>query len=111
MQTTCAPCVQHHCSCRHWLSPSPSVLCCRALGCLDPQCALCQHNPNRRCVVNFDRKYLVNDLLKAKCGALIRIELVDRTTGLPIDEDIPDLRLEVGSTMMQLSVSSNDTTG
>jgi len=68
---------------------------CMALGCLDPQCALCQHNPNRRCVVNFDRKYLVSDLLKARCGASIRIELVDRNTGLPIDEDISDLRLEM----------------
>ncbi|KAG1669208.1 hypothetical protein FOA52_001459 [Chlamydomonas sp. UWO 241] len=67
---------------------------CMALGCLDPQCALCQHNPCRRCVVNFDRKYLVSDLLKARCGASIRIELVDRNTGMPIEEDIPDLRLE-----------------
>ncbi|GAX78271.1 hypothetical protein CEUSTIGMA_g5713.t1 [Chlamydomonas eustigma] len=67
---------------------------CMALGCLDPQCSLCQHNPSRRCVVNFDRKYLVHDMLKARCGASIRIELIDRNTGLPIEEDIPDLRLE-----------------
>ena len=38
----------------------------RALGCLDPQCSLCQHNPNRRCTVNFDRKYLVHDMLKVQ---------------------------------------------
>ena len=67
----------------------------RALGCLDPQCSLCQHNPSRRCVVNFDRKYLVHDMLKARCGACIRIELIDRNTGLPIEEEIPDLKLEV----------------
>ena len=42
---------------------APSV---RALGCLDPQCSLCQHNPNRRCTVNFDRKYLVHDMLKVQ---------------------------------------------
>ncbi len=74
----------------------PSLPPCRALGCLDPQCSLCQHNPSRRCVVNFDRKYLVNDMLKARCNAPIRIELIDRNTGLPVEEEIPELRLEVG---------------
>eukprot|EP00798_Chlamydomonas_sp_ICE-L_P011523 gene11523-34235_t len=68
---------------------------CMALGCLDPQCALCQHNPNRRCLVNFDRKYLVNDVLKAKCGATIRVELIDRQTGVQVDDDMLELRLEM----------------
>jgi hypothetical protein len=26
---------------------------CQSLGCLDPQCVLCEHNPHRRCSVNF----------------------------------------------------------
>ncbi len=30
----------------------------RAPGCLDPQCVLCQHQPQRRCMVNFDRKWV-----------------------------------------------------
>lgn len=55
---------------------------CLSLGCLDPQCSLCENNPNRRCDVNFDRKYLVNDPLKAKCRATIRVEVVDRVTGV-----------------------------
>lgn len=54
---------------------------CRAFGCLDPQCELCQHSSARRCTSNFDRKYLVSDALKAKCGAAIRVELIDTKTG------------------------------
>jgi len=66
----------------------------RSLGCLDPQCVLCEHNPHRRCNVNFAPKYLVNDLLKAKCDAPIRVEIIDRATGVPLGEDIADLQLE-----------------
>eukprot|EP00884_Botryococcus_braunii_P005248 jgi/Botrbrau1/14724/Bobra.0108s0071.2 len=65
------------------------------LGCLDPQCVLCEHNPHRRCSVNFAPKYLVNDVLKAKCEAPIRVEVIDRATGLPLGEDIPDVHLEM----------------
>ncbi len=68
---------------------------CRSLGCLDPQCVLCEHNPHRRCNVNFAPKYLVNDVLKAKCEAPIRVEIIDRATGVPVGEDIPDVHLEV----------------
>lgn len=67
----------------------------RSLGCLDPQCVLCEHNPHRRCSVNFAPKYLVNDVLKAKCEAPIRVEVIDRATGLPLGEDIPDVHFEV----------------
>lgn len=69
---------------------------CRSLGCLDPQCVLCEHNPHRRCNVNFAPKYLVNDILKAKCEAPIRVEVIDRSTGVPLGEDISDIHLEVG---------------
>lgn len=51
-------------------------------------CQLCKHNPNRRCAVNLDKKYLVNDVLKAKCQAIIRVEVVDRATNQPVDEDL-----------------------
>lgn len=56
---------------------------------------LCEHNPHRRCNVNFAPKYLVNDVLKAKCEAPIRVEIIDRATGVPLGEDIPDVQLEV----------------
>lgn len=56
---------------------------------------LCEHNPHRRCSVNFAPKYLVNDLLKAKCEAPIRVEVIDRSTGVPLGEDISDVHLEV----------------
>eukprot|EP00198_Chlamydomonas_reinhardtii_P001203 XP_001690538.1 predicted protein [Chlamydomonas reinhardtii] len=68
---------------------------CLALGCLDPQCALCTHNPSRRCTVNFDRKYLVNDVLKARCGAGIRVELIDPNTGQPVDDKLPEITLQI----------------
>ena len=74
---------------------SKHACCCRSLGCLDPQCVLCEHNPHRRCNVNFAPKYLVNDVLKAKCDAPIRVEIIDRQTGVPLGEDIADVHLEV----------------
>eukprot|EP00803_Ostreobium_quekettii_P007979 evm.model.scf_324.1 EVM.evm.TU.scf_324.1 scf_324:1593-3902(+) len=68
---------------------------CLALGCTDMQCALCQHNPHRRCRVNFDRKYLVQDTLRAKCNATIRVELIDRATGQLFEEEMPELQIEM----------------
>jgi len=62
---------------------------------------LCEHNPHRRCNVNFAPKYLVNDVLKAKCEAPIRVEIIDRATGVPLGEDIPDVQLEVSSAALQ----------
>jgi hypothetical protein len=70
---------------------------CRALGCNEPQCVLCQHNSQRRCAVNFCKKYLVNDRMVARCGAGIRVEVVDRATGKVYDGDLPDVFLEVRS--------------
>ncbi len=71
----------------------------RALGCTDTACSLCAHNPHRRCSVNFDRKYLVHDPLRAKCGAGIRVELISKSTGKPLADasGLVDLRLEVQS--------------
>jgi hypothetical protein len=37
----------------------------------------------------------VNDLLKAKCEAPIRVEVIDRSTGVPLGEDISDVHLEM----------------
>ncbi len=61
---------------------------------------LCEHNPHRRCNVNFAPKYLVNDVLKAKCDAPIRVEIIDRQTGVPLGEDIADVHLEVIFTIL-----------
>lgn len=61
---------------------------------------LCEHNPHRRCNVNFAPKYLVNDILKAKCEAPIRVEIIDRGTGVPLGEDIPDVQLEVSINLL-----------
>lgn len=80
------------------------MLFCRALGCLVPSCKLCKHNPSRRCAVNFDKKYLVNDVLKAKCQAVIRVEVVERATNQPIDTC--DLRDEI---ILQMAILDGNT--
>jgi hypothetical protein len=115
----------------------------RAPGCLEPQCALCQHSTDRRCTFNFDRKYvgmrsaapcglgrkpagrlplapsdhastlyplpvaryLVNDRMLARCGAVIRIEAVDCATGSLHEGELPDVFLE----MMVLDGNMYDT--
>ena len=77
---------------------------CRSLGCLDPQCVLCEHNPHRRCNVNFAPKYLVSDVLKAKCEAPIRVEIIDRSTGIPVGDDISGVHLEVRQSPRSLAV-------
>ena len=68
---------------------------CQSLGCLDSQCVLCEHNPHRRCTVNFAQKYLVHDILRAKCDAPIRVEVIDRNTGQPVGDNLPSLSLEL----------------
>lgn len=74
-------------------------LSCRNLGCLDPACTLCAQNPQRRCNDScFAPKYLAGDILKAKCGASIRVEVISRTTGAPAPQTlIGDVLLEARS--------------
>ena len=50
------------------------------------RCALCAQCQYRRCVGHFDGKYLAGDMLKAKCGAEIRVEVRDRVTGDVVDD-------------------------
>lgn len=45
--------------------------------------------------MNFAQKYLVNDVLHAKCDAPIRVEIIDRATGQPVSEDLPGIALEL----------------
>ena len=53
-------------------------------------------NPQRRCLGNFADKYLAGDILKAKCGASIRVEVIDRATGqIAPPEAVGDVYLEV----------------
>lgn len=67
---------------------------CLALGCRDSECTLCQFNPLRLCDRNFSKKYLVGDILKAKCGASIKVELHD-ADGQRYDGDLPGMHFEV----------------
>ena len=50
---------------------------CQSSGCGDAGCGLCQFNPSRVCTRNLKQKYLIDDALRAKCGAPLRVELVD----------------------------------
>lgn len=67
---------------------------CLALGCRDLECPICQFNPVRLCERNFGKKYLVGDVLKAKCGASIRAEVLDGTGQLH-EEHVSGVHFEV----------------
>lgn len=57
---------------------------------------MCHNTQHRRCVGNFAPKYLSGDPVKAKCGALISIEVMDRTTGQPVGQEaVEGLHVEV----------------
>lgn len=60
-------------------------------------CELCAQNPSRRCSDNFSAKYLSGDSLLARCGASIRVEVIDRVTGDAVQDDsLASVQLEVG---------------
>ncbi|GBF93537.1 hypothetical protein Rsub_06257 [Raphidocelis subcapitata] len=67
---------------------------CQSSGCGDPGCALCQYNPSRICKRNLKQKYLIDDHLRAKCGAALRIEVVDES-GQCVGDAMPELQLEI----------------
>ncbi len=70
----------------------------RSQGCLEGGCELCAQNPSRRCSDNFSAKYLSGDSLLARCGASIRVEVIDRVTGDAVQDDsLASVQLEVGS--------------
>lgn len=68
---------------------------CLNIGCQDSLCSLCEHCPHRQCSSNFQSKYLVGDVLDAKCNAPIRVELYDAATGQQVNEDIPGASVEI----------------
>lgn len=79
------------------ISAKRSACACRNQGCPDMACRICMENPNRRCRGNFADKYLAGDVLKATCGAPIRVEIINRTTGAsPSRDEYEDVYLEVG---------------
>jgi hypothetical protein len=58
---------------------------------------LCQYNPSRICKRNLKQKYLIDDHLRAKCNAGLRVEVVDES-GQCVNDSVsmPELQLEVG---------------
>ena len=57
---------------------------------------MCQYNPSRLCKKNLKAKYLIDDHLRAKCNAPLRVELVDES-GQCVSEGLPQgVQLEVG---------------
>ncbi|GMH36359.1 hypothetical protein BSKO_04227 [Bryopsis sp. KO-2023] len=68
---------------------------CLALGCMEPKCDLCEANPRRRCRTNFAKKYFKGDILKAKCGGPIYVELVDSESERRVVARDMDVMLEM----------------
>ncbi len=88
------------------MSLSPSCL--RSTGCGENGCTLCQYNPSRLCKRNLKNKYLIDDHLRAKCGAPLRVELVDESgacesEGLPQGTQLEVSTLPAGSGSYYLS--------
>lgn len=83
----------------HWrMHATPSCrLQRRALGCGDAGCALCQLNPLRKCERQLQKKYLVGDSMHARCGAQIRVSLVDSQGRLLVDGQHSNSELLVGA--------------
>lgn len=55
---------------------------CRAQSCSDVNCHLCENNPLRPCGDSILRaKYCVSEIMSARCGAPIKLQLVDKDTG------------------------------
>lgn len=69
---------------------------CDAQGCHpDLPCALCAHSTDRRCTRTFEGKYLTDVGVRARCGAPIRLELVDPSTGAVHEEALDGVELEM----------------
>lgn len=67
---------------------------CLSTGCGESGCILCQYNPSRICRRNLKQKYLIDDHLRAKCGASLRVEIVDESSHC-YEDPLPDIQLEV----------------
>jgi hypothetical protein len=74
---------------------TPAYLRDRSTGCGETGCLLCQFNPSRLCKRNLKAKYLIDDNLKAKCNAPLRVELVDENGACCIEGLPHGMQLEV----------------
>ncbi len=65
------------------------------MGCRKRECALCLHNPNKRCdpSSNFDSAFAANQPLKSACDADVSIELYNITTGQVVS--VPGVEVQV----------------
>eukprot|EP00197_Chlamydomonas_leiostraca_P008112 CAMPEP_0202870554 /NCGR_PEP_ID=MMETSP1391-20130828/16057_1 /ASSEMBLY_ACC=CAM_ASM_000867 /TAXON_ID=1034604 /ORGANISM="Chlamydomonas leiostraca, Strain SAG 11-49" /LENGTH=611 /DNA_ID=CAMNT_0049551153 /DNA_START=278 /DNA_END=2109 /DNA_ORIENTATION=+ len=68
---------------------------CQSTGCGETGCLLCQFNPSRLCKRNLKAKYLIDDNLKAKCNAPLRVELVDENGACCIEGLPHGMQLEI----------------
>eukprot|EP00210_Caulerpa_lentillifera_P002739 g2618.t1 len=70
---------------------------CQAIGCTNTACDLCESNPKRGCTTDFGKKYFKGDVLKAKCGGSICVELLNKETmkKASLDEFAPDTVMEL----------------
>ncbi len=61
----------------------------RNVACAKASCTLCANSQHRRCrpECHFQNKYIKNDLLKARCDASVRVQLIDRKSGEPVYSD------------------------
>ncbi|CAD7701631.1 unnamed protein product [Ostreobium quekettii] len=54
---------------------------CVATACAEEKCNLCENNPKRRCGNQcFKKKYFMQEIIVARCGAPMRVRLVDMQT-------------------------------
>ena len=72
---------------------------CLATGCGVSDCLICQYNPSRLCRANFKNKYLIDDHIKAKCGANLRVEILTQNgngdAGTVVEKIPAGMQLEV----------------
>lgn len=54
----------------------------RSVACSSLDCRMCRNNPDRPCKGAVSSSYFENEILKAACGAPIRVEIVDSVTGI-----------------------------
>uniref|UniRef100_A0A383V5P7 Uncharacterized protein n=1 Tax=Tetradesmus obliquus TaxID=3088 RepID=A0A383V5P7_TETOB len=74
---------------------------CKFIGCSLEDCQLCRNNPSKVCddADCFDHQYWVRDdgkggqLIKAKCGSDVCLQLVDKASNTPVV--LPDVRLKL----------------
>ena len=70
-------------------------LSCRNIARGDPDCKLCQYNPNKTCHQHTDSKYIAFENLRSRCGADLYVHLVDAVGNPVAAELLPGIHLQV----------------